>query len=657
MKYAGRLFKCTCKNCGKEFKSNSNTTKYCPDCFEFKECCECHNLTEDKYPKPDDNIHICKKCRKEIFGEKKISICECDRCHTKFFSTSNRKKYCPNCIKHPVCNYCGRVIKEYEIVIDDDNPHYCNVTCSNRHQADENSKAGFCIVCGKYCDHRDALAQGVECGCSSDNLEHVRQLNQEPGECCCCHKIVESRDRQGRCKKCHDKWYDWQTHLPQVREQGDRNLREHHNNGGGITSKEWSIFDYDNLECTKNCKCKDNCPFVMLLHLSEKENEEIKKHIKKNKFGYCEVSANLIKKQSNFITKQGVKCYKGIPVDYLVRQILNKEVDIKDYPGFEIRCGRVCYYGVDVLIDEQIYLDYNFQVVNGVKFYKNTPVEEIVKGILNKTLDINDFPGFDIRLGRVCYRTRDILTNETIYLQQNFQTRDGVKFYKNEPVEVVISKLESGEYNTTENCPGWNKRFGEWYYGTVNVLTGEATTLNGSNFEVKDDIVYYLNKTSGEYEPWNEKVESELNRIKNIDPSEEERDFIEDEGFERFPIINNTDDPDMWNREQTDKALCEAGYGWIVYIKLFLGHPFIGGKTGTRAVSNSPIDFDFKVYDENNLDNPDYKGPGRIFIRQNYSNVKYTDHEYILVKGGFKNENEAIEYERYIIDKYNLFGS
>ena len=481
------------------------------------------------------------------------------------------------------------------------------------------------------------VSKGDTCGCSCSKKAYKiigtksAETKMIPGICAGCGRDTRKDDPPtGRtvaclCDKCQAK----------IAKRSHKVRKEKYDNGEIeyyclFDNPIWRTFNLD-IPCNDRCKFINNCD---------------QKDCLKNIRGWCEKSIN-----SNGALDPLWRIFNlKIPCSKFCNRI-DKCLDTIKNNALKNKWG-YCPIGIHGGIP-------NFIVENSVKTYKGIPVDYLAKQILNETLDINDFPGFNIRLGRVCYGTIDILTDETIYLQQNFQTMDGVRYYKNEPIEVVIAKLESGEYNTTEDCPGWNKRFGRWHYGTVDILAGDVHILNRNNFEIVDGVTYSLNKLTGEYVPWNIVTEKAFDRLQHVNPSEEERDFIKDEGFERFPIINNTDDPDMWNREQTDKALCEAGYGWIVYIKLFLGHPFIGGKTGTRAVSNSPIDFDFKVYDENDLLNPDYSGAGRTFIKQMFGlECKYTDHKYVLVKGGFKNEKEALEYEHYILNKYDyLFAN
>lgn len=234
----------------------------------------------------------------------------------------------------------------------------------------------------------------------------------------------------------------------------------------------------------------------------------------------------------------------------------------------------------------------NFITKNNVRYYKNKELNQLCENLLSEKEDISNYPGFDIRLGRVCYNRKDVLTDDKIL-------------------------------------------------------------LNGNNFIIKDNVEFVLNHFTGKYEEKNEFYNKYNNYINSLNVNNEIQKFI-DLGFNLEPIIKINDE--NWNREQTDKMLVEKGYGWICYIKLFQGKPFIVGKTGTRLVSNSPIDFDFKVFNENNLYDNDYLGIGRIYIKEYYPNIKYTDFDKILIKN-FESEKEAYEFENFCLNKFNLFSS
>ena len=238
----------------------------------------------------------------------------------------------------------------------------------------------------------------------------------------------------------------------------------------------------------------------------------------------------------------------------------------------------------------------NFITKNSVRFYKDKELNQLVQDLINKVENINNYPGFEIRCNRVYFNDRDILTDESIYLINNFNIVDNVKY--------VLDK-SIGQYVHWENF--------------------------------KNNIVKKFNS---------------IKDNKNIMNTETMK-FINNENFSLEAIFNI--DKDFWSKSQTDEYLSEKGYKWIVYIKFFKNLPFIVGKTGTTNVIPSGIDFDFIVGDKNDKTR---NGQGRQFIRENFPEYigGCTDHEFILVKN-FEDEAEALEFEDYIQKKYNLFGS
>lgn len=126
--------------------------------------------------------------------------------------------------------------------------------------------------------------------------------------------------------------------------------------------------------------------------------------------------------------------------------------------------------------------------------------------------------------------------------------------------------------------------------------------------------------------------------------------LITEERFVIEPIIVEGEE---WSRSATDKYLSDKGYGWLTYVKLLDGKPFIVGKTDTKLVSKSEIDFNFLVGTKDKLD---YKGLGREFVRRIQPGRKYTDFDNVLIRG-FETERESIDFEKYIAKKYNLFQS
>ena len=152
-------------------------------------------------------------------------------------------------------------------------------------------------------------------------------------------------------------------------------------------------------------------------------------------------------------------------------------------------------------------------------------------------------------------------------------------------------------------------------------------------------------------------INSSNSILNNILKDKMVQELIDKEGFSIEPIIKTDEnDNQKWNRELTDRYLVNHDYGWICYIKLYNFKPFIGGKTGTRAISDSPIDFDFRVFNEEDLNDSRYNGLGRTFVKLNEPGRMYTDNDYILVKK-CNSEIESFEVERYLLNKYELFSS
>mgnify|MGYP003371614435 CR=1 FL=1 len=307
----------------------------------------------------------------------------------------------------------------------------------------------------------------------------------------------------------------------------------------------------------------------------------------------------------------------------------------------------------------------NFITKNNVKTYKGIPVDYLVKQILNKEVDINDYPGFEIRLGRVCYNGTDIITEEKINLRQNFQILDNVRYFKNEPVDIIISKLESGECNIIDDYPGWNKRFGRWCYFLEDVLTGEKYPLSGSNFETLNDIKYIYDNSIGDYVPWNEFKKDFENRKDSSKDIKELKNLIQQDYPNRDVIIQptfRTQDSENWNGAKSafEMSLTEKNIEYFVYIKFYIEDnnkgndnkkcikPLVCGKSGSLLVNESGSDVNFS---KNIKD-----GPSRVFLYESNSKCNWYK-EGILIINCRDDESEALRIESEIQKKYNLFGS
>lgn len=224
----------------------------------------------------------------------------------------------------------------------------------------------------------------------------------------------------------------------------------------------------------------------------------------------------------------------------------------------------------------------------------------------------------------------------------NFIIKDNIKFYKNKPVETIIKKLNSGEYNVND-FPGWNKRFGQWYYKYENILTGEINKLNNSLFQTKNNVLYYYDRTVKDYIPWEEYKENFISMISSFN-----LDYHNIIG-NIFPTFITKDSSINCGHSAFDQLLIDKNIDWFVYIKFFIKeneiYPLVVGKSGSYNVNSNGSDLSFSK----NVDD----GPSRKFLYENNLDYLY-DYIYLIP---CKTENEAYSLEKEICSKYNLFSS
>ena len=100
----------------------------------------------------------------------------------------------------------------------------------------------------------------------------------------------------------------------------------------------------------------------------------------------------------NFITKDHVRYYKGKNLEELCKKLLSGEENVNNYPGFEIRFGRVTYQHMDVLTDEKILKIGDFQERDGVLCYYDHGINDYVlwekfkKKFINENSNNIDLP-------------------------------------------------------------------------------------------------------------------------------------------------------------------------------------------------------------------------------------------------------------------------
>ena len=80
----------------------------------------------------------------------------------------------------------------------------------------------------------------------------------------------------------------------------------------------------------------------------------------------------------SFITKDNVRLYKGIEINDFVQKILNHELNINDYPYINIRFGRVCYGTEDIITSEKLLKISKFEIKDNVPYFYDRSVNNYV---------------------------------------------------------------------------------------------------------------------------------------------------------------------------------------------------------------------------------------------------------------------------------------
>ena len=86
----------------------------------------------------------------------------------------------------------------------------------------------------------------------------------------------------------------------------------------------------------------------------------------------------------------------------------------------------------------EIWFTPNFITKNHIRFYKSIEVHEFSEKILSGKLDINDYPNINIRFGKLCYGTEDILTSEKLLKIYQFEEKDNVLYYYDKTSKTYI---------------------------------------------------------------------------------------------------------------------------------------------------------------------------------------------------------------------------
>ena len=353
------------------------------------------------------------------------------------------------------------------------------------------------------------------------------------------------------------------------------------------------------------------------------------------------------------IIEDNVRIWRGNIAKELVFNLLNGLESFNNYPELENKKGHICYNKHDILTDDPIYFTNYLTEENNIRWWKNERADELVKDLLNGKKNIKNYPQLEIRNNHVCYLRKDILTDESILIKKSYLTiENGIRYWKNENAKQLVEDLLKGNKNIND-YPELENRFNHICYKRKDILTDQLYKFTGETITIVDNIEFIYNKeTKGiiEKDKYFNEIENNLNK-NNIIENDIIQKLINEEGFNIEPIskLNN----DTWSRKLTNEYLVEKDYKYICYIKNVNNQPFIVGKTGTTLVNESEVDFDFIIGDSNDSTRT---GLGRQFLRERFPEIKYMDFDYVLCKN-FEIEKEALNFEKYIAKKFNLFQS
>lgn len=502
----------------------------------------CH--TDDKIKNVKNYFEIMKY--NQYLKENKLSELICQCCGKKFLDKPNTK-YCQECWVDSYCCECGVNLNRKKFK-NDNKDYYCN-SCKGKKSVESNKKSGNCTKCGINNVLRDQNGRG------KDGIEN------------------------GGCN-CSQDFYNKHNSSPKMRYQGKKALQD--------------------------------------FYKTEKGQEFIIEH-----------------NQSDKMRQQAVevgKKYGSINITNYNKSEKHKEI------------ARIIglTYGIKNLKCEP-----NF-IQKDVLYYKNEPVNKIIEKLNFGKCDVANFLGWNKRWCENCnmeewhYETKCLICGNINKIDNsNFTNKNGVKLYKCEPVEEVSAKILSGEYDIN-NFPGFNIRFGHVCYETEDIITGENYLFNNSNFVIHKDVLYYYDNSISDYVPWNE-YKIKFSSI-NVD-FELPKDFI------NIPTYRTQESQD-WTGAKTafEQSLIDLNINWFVYIKYYINNenqilPLVVGKSGSLNVNKNGSDVNFS---ENVND-----GPARRFLNENrYSWCKT---QISILK--CISEQEALNIEKEIHDKYGLFYS
>lgn len=244
--------------------------------------------------------------------------------------------------------------------------------------------------------------------------------------------------------------------------------------------------------------------------------------------------------------------------------------------------------------------------------------------------------------------------NPNIKGTPNFITKNNVRYYKGIEVNEFAKKILSGELNI-DNYPDINIRYGRVCYKTEDIITSEKLIKNNCNFESKDNILYFYDRSVNDYIPWEDYKKKFVNISNNMKPNNNFNGLLE--GFKFYPTFRSQDSNNWENGTKSafEQSLVDVNISWFVYIKFYINYrtknikPLVVGKSGSLLVNSSGSDLSFST-DVND-------GPARRFLAESNKIDSLSWDKTKVAILPCKSEEKALEIENEIFNKYNLFLS
>lgn len=221
----------------------------------------------------------------------------------------------------------------------------------------------------------------------------------------------------------------------------------------------------------------------------------------------------------------------------------------------------------------------------------------------------------------------------------NFIIKDSIKYYKNIEIHELIHKLDNGEI---EIPYGFEKRFGNWCYQNIDILTDEKILTQNSNFIQRDDLFVYDHRISN-YVNWNE---LKLDYLKNITL----QNWLENSGIlNKYPnekiiptFITNINENSNTKRFMEglgifQQFLVDEEIEWCAYGKFAKDNesyiPLVSGQSASLLINNSGHDLSFS----HNIED----GPARLYIKEH--NIDWFKDEILIIPTKSREESLIVE--------------